>query len=126
MNIGILGATAKKSKYGYKVLKNLKIRGFKNLYPINPNYKEIEGFECYDSLRSIPDKIDLLVFIVPPSIGLEVLQDAKALGLKNMWFQPGAESKEIEKFCKKYSLNYSFYRCIMVADDEEIENFIKS
>ncbi len=126
MNIGILGATAKKNKYGYKVLKNLKKRGFDTLYPINPNYEEIEGFKCYDDLKSIPDKIDLLVFIVPPSVGLRVLRDVSTLGLKNVWFQPGAESKEIEEFCRKYNLNYSFYRCIMVADDEEIEKFIKS
>ncbi len=124
MNIGIVGATPKKDKYGYKVLQNLKRRGFNALYPINPNYEEIEGFKCYSQLKSISDNIDLLVFIIPHSRGLKVLQEAVTLDIKNVWFQPGAESKEIEKFCKEYNLNYSFYRCIMVADDEEILEFI--
>ena len=124
MNIGIVGATTNKSKYGYKVLKNLKKRGIGNIYPITPNYEEIEGIRCHKDVASVPDKLDLLVFIVPPSIGIKVLKEGNNIGIRNFWFQPGAESLDIEEFCKEHNLNCSFLRCIMVTDDQEIERFI--
>lgn len=125
MKIGIIGATQNKTKYGYKVLKNLIKRNIGEVYPINPNYKEIEGKKCYPSIYDIPYKLDLLVFILPPERGLKILNSAVEKDIKNVWFQPGAESREIEEVCIENKLNYSIGRCIMVISDEEVRDFIK-
>ncbi len=124
MNIGIIGATTNKSKYGYKVLRNLKKRAIGNIYPITPKYQKIEDIRCYKDVTSVPDKLDLLIFIVPPHIGIKILKEGSDKGIKNFWFQPGAESSDIEEFCKKYNLNCSLFKCVMVADDEEVKRFI--
>ncbi len=125
MKIGIVGATQNKYKYGYKVLKSLINKGYTDIFPVNPNYPEIEGLKCYSNLADIPEDLDLVVFIIPPQVGIKVLEEVLMKNIKNVWFQPGAESEEIEGFCKSNNLNYSFYNCIMVEDRDEIEKFIR-
>ncbi len=123
MFISVIGATPNKRKYGYKVLKDLMEKGIGDVVPVNPNYSEIEGIKCYKSITHVPYDIDMVVFIVPPSVGLKVLEEVVDKGIKNVWFQPGAESEEIERFCKDHKLNYSFYRCILISDKKEIRDF---
>nr|WP_211292652.1 CoA-binding protein [Petrotoga halophila] len=114
-NIAIIGATTNKEKYGYKVLKNLKDKGYK-LYPINPKYDEIEGIETYASVKDLPKgEIDLIVFVVPPKNGITAVKEAYEEGFRRFWFQPGAESDEIEEYLKNLpNVEYSFIKCIMV------------
>ncbi len=63
--IALVGATGSPIKSGYRVLKNL-INGFKGgIYPVNPNYEEIEGLACYSSVLAVPDPVDLAIVLVP-------------------------------------------------------------
>ncbi len=126
MRIGIVGATTDKNKYGYKVLKNLKKRKIGELFPINPKYKEIEGISCFESVEKVPYDLDLVVFIVPGSVGIKILKEIVDRKIRNVWFQPGAESEEIEEFCKNHGLHASFHSCIMISEEEEIKEFIGS
>jgi len=114
-NIAIIGATTNKEKYGYKVLKNLKDKGY-TLYPINPKYDEIEGIETFASVKDLPKEgIDLIVFVVPAKIGITAVKEAYEEGFRRFWFQPGAESDEIEEYLEKLpNVEYSFIKCIMV------------
>ncbi|ABX31382.1 CoA-binding domain protein [Petrotoga mobilis SJ95] len=114
-NIAIIGATTNKEKYGYKVLKNLKDKGY-TLYPINPKYNKIEGIETYASVKDLPKEgIDLIVFVVPAKIGITAVKEAYEEGFRRFWFQPGAESDEIEEYLEKLpNVEYSFIKCIMV------------
>jgi len=114
-NISLVGATNNKEKYGYRILKNLENKGY-NLYPVNPNYDEIEGIKTYPSIKELPkEEIDLIVFVVPPKVGIKVLKEAYQEGYKKFWFQPGAESDEIEQYVKSLNdVDCSFIDCIMV------------
>ncbi|SDC51154.1 CoA-binding protein [Geotoga petraea] len=112
-NIALIGATQNKEKYGNKIMKNLKQKGF-NLYPVTPNYNEVEGFTAYSDISKLPEDTDVLVFVVPPKIGLEVTKKAKELGFKELWYQPGAESSDLKEYLEENNLDYSFEKCIMV------------
>ncbi|WP_245858624.1 CoA-binding protein [Petrotoga olearia] len=114
-NVAIIGATRNKEKYGYKVLKNLKDKGY-TIYPINPKYDEIEGIKTYPSVKDLPkDEIDLIVFVVPPQIGITAVKEAYEEGFRKFWFQPGAESDEIEEYLEELpNVEFSFIKCIMV------------
>ncbi len=70
--------------------------------------------------------MDLVVFIVPGSVGIKILKEIAGRKIRNVWFQPGAESEEIEEFCKKHGLNANFHSCIMISEEEEIKGFIDS
>lgn len=90
----VAGVTAKKDRYGYKIWKKLKEHGYK-AYGINPNYEEIEGEKIYSSLNDLPESIDVLDMVVSPKIGMKTLEEAKEVGIKYIWFQPGSHNDEI-------------------------------
>lgn len=46
---------------------------------------------------TFPDKTALSV-ITPPAVTLKILQDAKQLGIKHIWIQPGGEDQKVIDF----------------------------
>ena len=116
--ITLVGATKNPMKYGNTILKDLLGKGFEIL-SVNPNYDEIEGLKCYKSVKELPKDVDVIVFVVPPRVGLEVAKEAVEAGFKNLWFQLGAESEDIRQFLEKAGLDYSFERCIMVETSDK-------
>ena len=121
--IAIVGASKNPKKYGNIILKDLVSKGFE-VYPINPKYKEIDGIKCYKSVKELPKEIDVIVFVLPPKIGLQVAKEAIEVGFRRLWFQPGAESEEIRKFLEDNNVEYSFDRCIMVETSKKKGSFL--
>jgi len=110
--IALVGASPNPAKYGNIILKDLKRKGF-DVLPVNPNYDEIEGLKCYRNVKELPKDVDVIVFVVPPNVGIQAAKEAVEAGFKRLWFQPGAESKEIREFLESQNMEYSFHRCIM-------------
>jgi predicted CoA-binding protein len=108
----IVGATDNPKKYGNKIFKNLKSRGYE-VYPVNPRLEEIEGVKCYKSLSEIPVKVDVVDIVVPPHITEKIVEECKKLGLSRVWIQPGAESEKAIKFCKENNIKVVYNLCIM-------------
>ena len=50
--------------------------------------------------------------IVPPSAGIGVLEEAAELGIKRLWFQPGAESAEVIEKADELGLQIVYDRCV--------------
>lgn len=46
-----------------------------------------------------------LSIITPPKVTLQVLKDAKELGIQHIWIQPGGEDKDVINFVKDNQLN---------------------
>ncbi len=111
--IAVIGASTNPRKYGNIVLRFLVERGYE-VYPVNPKHDEIEGLRCFRDVTELPSNTDLLVFIVPPKVGLEVATKAISAGFNRLWFQPGAESEEIVALLRRAGVEYSVGRCIMV------------
>ena len=112
-SIALIGASNNESKYGFKILFNLKNKGHKVL-PINTSEDEIRGIKVYKDVKDIAECPSIINFVVPPSIGLEITKDLVANGYDNFWYQPGAESEEISNFLKLEKKNYIDDKCIMV------------
>jgi uncharacterized protein len=112
-NWAVVGATENTSKYGYKVFKKLKRKGF-NVYPVNPNFDEVNGIKCYHSISDITDSIDVISLIVNPKIGIDVIDQANEKGIKNVWCQPGADSEELVEKAKAYGMNIIVNECVLV------------
>lgn len=87
----VVGASANREKYGNKVLRVYQQNKL-DVVPVNPTGGEIEGLTAYADLPSIPGTIDGVSIITPPKITEQVVVQALALGIKNIWMQPGAES----------------------------------
>ncbi len=114
--MAVMGASASRSRYGNIIVRDLKRKGHE-VYPVNPDLDEVEGLKCYPSLEDLPKDVELLIFVVPPSVGLQETKKAVSLRYKRLWFQPGAESEEIANFLKglkKQGVEHFLYRCVMV------------
>jgi uncharacterized protein len=116
-NYAVVGASNNKEKYGYKVTKTLKELGLK-VIPINPKEKEILELKVYSTLKKVKEKIDTVVFVVPPNVTEKILEEVKEVGIENVWFQPGSESEKAINFCKKNKINETHNACIMVAQNK--------
>ncbi|KAJ7134545.1 CoA binding domain-containing protein [Mycena epipterygia] len=94
----VVGASTNASKNGSKALKWL-IEQHKDVVPINPKASEIQGIKCMKTLSELPDPTHTAVsVVVRPEVTLEILQQAKALGIFALWLQPGAEDDAVIKF----------------------------
>jgi predicted CoA-binding protein len=109
----VIGATDNAEKYGNRIFKNLTKRGYE-VYPVNPNLKEIEGAKCYPTLADVPVKVDVVDFVVPPRVTESTLKECKKLGLTNIWLQPGSESDAAIAFCHDNNLKVVYGTCVML------------
>lgn len=109
----IVGASNKPEKYGYIVLKDLYLSDFK-VIPVNLNEPEVLGLKAYKHLKDIPEKIDVVIFIIPPKATEEVLKEVFDLGITKVWMQPGSESVKAIEYCEENNIECIFERCIMV------------
>ena len=108
----IIGATSNTAKNGYRIFKNLTRRGYE-VYPVNPHLEELEGVKCYHSLADIPDRVDVVDFVVPPQVTEATLKECKRLGLDRIWLQPGSESEAAIAFCHENKLKVVHDICVM-------------
>jgi predicted CoA-binding protein len=109
----VVGATDNPGKYGHRIFKNLKSRGYE-VYPINRRLKELEGTRCYASLADIPVKVDVVDFVVPPEVTEEILKECKEVGIDRIWLQPGSESEAAIAFCHENGLKVVHGVCVML------------
>ena len=114
-SIAVIGATNDSRKYGNIIMKDLLSRGF-NVIPINPRAKTVEGVQAFPDLKAAGGLVmdGLLVYVVPPSITLESLKEAKQLNLKKVWIQPGAGDERVRTFLEYEKFDYLMNACVMV------------
>lgn len=117
MKIILIWASNNKEKYGNKILKFLIKKNYE-IIPINPKEKEIEWIKTHKILKTVPKNFDIVNFIVPPKITLQILQKyTKLLKNKKIWIQPWAENDEVKNFLKENNFsNYITNSCIMIKD----------
>jgi len=112
--IALIGASNDRKKYGNKIYKDLKNKGY-NVIPINPKESLIEGDKAYRSIEEMEKIPDIANFVVPPPIAIKIAQKITKLGIKYLWFQPGSESNELEIWLKNTSgIKYLINACIMI------------
>jgi predicted CoA-binding protein len=107
----VVGVTAKKDKWGYKIFNILKENNY-DTYGVSPNYDDIEGNKIYSSLGQIPVKVDVVDLVVSPKISLNVLDEAKELGIEYIFFQPGTYNDEVIAKAQELGLKYLTGDCI--------------
>ena len=101
---GVVGASAKQHKYGNKVLRCY-LQNHHEAVPVNPFEKEIEGHLCVPSVEHLPDHVSSISVITPPPVTEQVVQQAIARGIRNIWMQPGAESDAAVEAAASAGLN---------------------
>ncbi|WP_303720205.1 CoA-binding protein [Malonomonas rubra] len=102
--IGVVGASNDRDKFGNKVLRCY-LENNRQVVPVHPAQKEIEGLACVTSVADLPDSVKSISVITPPQITEKVVQMAVEKGIENIWMQPGAQSDAAISFCKENGIN---------------------
>ncbi len=83
-SIAIIGASRDALKIPGLLLAFLRKNHFPGwIYPINPNYPNIDGLACYPSIADVKRPVDLAIVIIPAAMVLGALKDCAAAGVKN-------------------------------------------
>jgi predicted CoA-binding protein len=103
--VAILGASRDRRKYGNKSLRAHLQQGY-DVYPVNPHVDEIEGLKCYPNLAAVPvSQLDRISVYLPPELGIQLLDEIKACGAPEVWFNPGSESPDLLARAAELGLN---------------------
>jgi len=83
-SIALIGASRDLEKIPGRLLSMLRKNEFPGkIYPINPNYGDIDGLKCYPTIADVGQPIDLAVVIIPARAVLAALEQCAAVGVKN-------------------------------------------
>lgn len=87
-SIAIIGASSKKERESYKVMKFLIEKGYK-VFPVNP-YEEGEyilGRKCFKNISKINDDVDLVDIFRKKEFVYELTKEAIKIKAKVLWTQ---------------------------------------
>lgn len=103
-SFGVAGASDDSYKYGHKVYVCY-LQNKRKAFPINPNTQTVLGNPCYKDIDSLPESVESISIITPPPVTERIVEDAIAGGVKNIWMQPGAESRSAIQKAKEAGIN---------------------
>jgi uncharacterized protein len=113
--IALVGATNHSQKFGNIIMKDMMRKGYK-MIPVNPRAKSVEGLQAFPDLTSARknEDIGLVVYVIPPALTRQSLDEALNLGLKKVWIQPGAGDESVRGFLDEHGFEYLMDACVMV------------
>ena len=114
-SFAVVGSFKNETKVAYKIFRVLKQKGYE-VYPVNPNVKEVDGEKCYPSILDLPKTVDVVDLVTPPSATEEIVKQCLQKGIKYIWMQPGAESEKAIEFCKENDIKVIYNTCIMMVE----------
>src|SRR6266436_6584309 len=83
-SIALIGASRDQEKIPGRLLSMLRKNEFPGkIYPVNPNYGDIDGLKCFSSIADVGQPIDLAIVIIPARAVLGALEQCAAAGVKN-------------------------------------------
>jgi acyl-CoA synthetase (NDP forming) len=83
-SIALIGASRDLEKIPGRLLSMLRKNDYPGkIYPINPNYGDIDGLKCFAAIADVGKPIDLAIVIIPARAVLAALEQCAAAGVKN-------------------------------------------
>ena len=74
------------------------------VFAVNPSASEVEGRPCYPNLAAVPEKIEAVMVVTPPSAAATIAQEALDQNVQHIWFHrsfgEGSVSAEALKLCR--------------------------
>jgi acetyltransferase len=82
--IAVIGASEKEGSLGRTLIDNLQACRERKIFTINPNQKTVCNFACYDTIRDIPEHIDLAIVASPAAVVPSIVEDCGRAGVDGM------------------------------------------
>jgi uncharacterized protein len=110
----VVGVSQNKEKYGCEVFETLLAKGYE-AYPVNPEYKEIDGRGCYPSIEALPERPEVVVTVVPPEVTAQVVDSSVRMGVNTMWMPPGSWTEALVDRCEAEGIELIHDICLVSA-----------
>ena len=105
LTIAVIGASSSRHKFGNKAVRAYHRAGWQ-VFPIHPSAREIEGLPVYRNIREVPvPRLDRVSIYLPPSVGLQIVDELAQVPCGEVWLNPGAESAELIERGRALGLN---------------------
>jgi uncharacterized protein len=111
--IAMVGVSRNPKKFGHSAFKELKEKGL-NIIPVNPSAEQILGNRVYPSVTALPPEVKGIIIMTKKDQTLGIIKDAKLKGIKNIWIQQMADSKEAVKELEGSDINFITGECILM------------
>jgi predicted CoA-binding protein len=120
--IAVVGLDSRTDRVAYRLANNLKEHG----YRVIPEHRgqfhedEVQGEKAYESLKDIPEAIDLVDVFVRSEQTDPIIDDAIAVGARGVWLQVGITNRAGLERARAAGLVATQDKCTMVAHRNEI------
>ena len=100
--VAVTGVSRHSGSHGSNaVYKRLRERGYE-VFPVNPNAREVEGDPTYHDLKSIPGGVDWVVIGTRPETAETTMRECDALGIKHVWMHRGPGKGSVSDVATTY------------------------
>lgn len=109
----LVGLSRNPKQFSRAVFKELRAKGYEIL-PVNPNVDDLEGVKCYHTISQLPKDVQQVLLMTPKAGTAGVVDEAVQHGIRNIWIQQGAETKEAIDLARQNNANLIYGACIMM------------
>jgi len=111
--IALVGVSRNPKKFGYTAFKELKEKGME-IIPVNPQADTILGEKSYPNVKMLPDDVKGVIILTKKDQTASVVREAKEKGIKQIWIQQMADTKEALAELRETDINYITGECILM------------
>jgi uncharacterized protein len=111
--IAVVGISRNANKFGNAIFKELAQRGYE-VYPVHPSLESVQGKPCVKDLTALQGRVEGLVVCISKDRVPEVLRQAEAVGIRDIWLQQGAESSVALQTAAELGLSLVTGKCILM------------
>ena len=109
----VVGVSHDAHKYGHRVFQALLESGYQ-VQGVNPKGGVVAGNKIYPALADLPERPDVVVTVVPPAVTEQIVAACFALGIVNVWMQPGSESDTAIAAARERGMTVVAHDCAIV------------
>jgi uncharacterized protein len=110
--IAVVGLSDSPMRPSYGVSAYMQSQGYK-IIPVNPTIAESLGEKSYPTLRSIPEKIDIVDIFRRPEYVEDIVDQAIELKIPAVWMQEGVINQKAAQKAEKAGIFVVMDLCIL-------------
>ncbi len=119
--VAIVGASGNKDNFGRSLMVELTKKEYQ-VFPVNPNYEEVEGVACVPTVKELPKEVVGLILAVPPSLSEKIIDQCIGSSIKRVWMIKGvgrgAYTEKAHQLCIENNIKvvYGFCPLMFLGD----------
>ena len=111
--IAVVGLSGDWYRPSYFAAKYMLEHGYR-VIPVNPKYGDILGQKCFEALREIPERVDIVDVFRKTQDVMPIAEDAIAIGARVLWQQLGVKNAAAAAKAHAAGLDVVMDRCVKI------------